>query len=83
MYQDQKPASPTPCTGDTADWGQNGVNITSPVNSVPITDPTLTATPSTFVSHRFRFFAAPGMTAAAAAAFEADARNPVQTSVAP
>jgi hypothetical protein len=45
VYQDRNPASPAQCTGDAAAWGQNGVNVTSPVNSVPITDPTLTATP--------------------------------------
>jgi len=28
VYQDQNPASPAPCTGDAAAWGQNGMNVT-------------------------------------------------------
>ena len=46
VYQDRNPATPAQCTGDAAAWGQNGVNVTSPVNNVPVTDPTLTATPA-------------------------------------
>ena len=45
VYQDRNAASPAQCTGDAAAYGQNGVNLTSPVNNVPVTDPTLTATP--------------------------------------
>ena len=45
VYQDRNPASPAQCTGDAAAWGQNGENVTSPVNNVPVTDPTLTVDP--------------------------------------
>ena len=49
VYQDRNPASPAQCTGDAAAYGQNGVNLTSPVNNVPVTDPTLSATPAKLV----------------------------------
>jgi hypothetical protein len=82
VYQDAKVASPAQCTGDAAAWGENGVNVTSPVNNVPVTDPTLTATPATFVTHRFRYFEGPNYSASNAAALDADAQNPLQTTVA-
>lgn len=81
VYQDQNPASPAQCTGDAAAWGQNGTNVTSPVNSVPVTDPTLSSTPATFVTHRLRYFRDPHLTPAAAAAINAQALAPVQTTV--
>jgi hypothetical protein len=81
VYQDRNPASPAQCTGDAAAWGQNGANLTSPVNNVPVTDPTLSATPATLVSHRYRYFRAPGLSTAGAATIDAQARNPVQTTV--
>ena len=81
VYQDKNPASPAQCTGDAAAWGQNGVNVSSPVNSVPITDPTLSATPATFVIHRYRFFKAPDLDPAAASTFDTQARAPLQMSV--
>jgi len=58
------------------------VNVTSPSNSVPVTDPTLSATPGTFVVHRYRYFEGPNTPASTGAALDANARNPVQTSVA-
>ena len=81
VYQDQNPASPPQCTGDAAAWGQNGMDITSPVGSVPVTDPTLTATPATLVIHRDRFFQPPDISAVTAAAIDAQARTPIQTTV--
>jgi len=82
VYQDRNPASPTQCTGDAAAWGENGTNVTSPSNSVPVTDPTLSATPGTFVVHRYRYFEGPNTPASTAASLDANAHNPVQTSVA-
>ena len=81
MYEDQNPASPPQCTGDAAAWGQNGMNVTSPVGSVPVTDPTLTATPATLVLHRYRYLLAPDLPPATAATVDAQARNPIQTTV--
>jgi hypothetical protein len=81
VYQDRNPASPAQCTGDAAAWGQNGANLTSPVNNVPVTDPTLSATPATLVSHRYRYFRAPSTSTADAATIDAQARHPVQTTV--
>jgi hypothetical protein len=81
LYLDQRSPSTAPCTGDGSYWGQNGTSTISQVSNVPITDPTLTATPNTFVAHRFRFFTGPGATAAGAAALQAQAKSPIQTSV--
>ena len=64
VYQDRNPASPAQCTGDAAAWGQNGANLTSPVNNVPVTDPTLSSTPGTLVVRRIRFFRGAGLTTA-------------------
>ncbi|MGZ6925587.1 MAG: hypothetical protein ACXVJF_02610 [Acidimicrobiia bacterium] len=82
VYQDRNPASPAQCTGDAAAWGQNGVNLTSPVNNVPVTDPTLSSTPGTLVIHRFRFFRGPELPTDSAAALDQQARTPVETTVA-
>ena len=81
VYKDQSVASPPQCTGDAAAWGQNGVDLTSPVGSVPVTDPTLTATPATLVLHRYRIFEPPNLSAATAGTLDIQARTPVQTSV--
>jgi hypothetical protein len=81
VYQDQNPASPPQCTGDAAAWGQNGMNVTSPVGSVPVTDPTLTATPATFVLSRYRYFLAPNVPTATAATIDTQAHAPIQTTV--
>jgi len=81
VYQDRNPASPAQCTGDAAAWGENGFNLTSPVGSVPITDPTLTATPATLVLNRFRYFEPPNLPVASAATIDMEARTPIQTSV--
>jgi hypothetical protein len=81
VYQDQDPASPAQCTGDAAAWGQNGENVTSPVNSVPVTDPTLTATPATFIVHTSRYFKRANLPTATAAKIDAWAHNPLQISV--
>jgi hypothetical protein len=81
VYQDRNPASPAQCTGDAAAWGQNGENVTSPVNNVPVTDPTLTATPASFTTYRYRYFAGPNLAPGTAASFNKQALNPVQTSI--
>ena len=81
VYQDRSPASPPQCTGDAAAWGQNGVDLTSPVGSVPVTDPTLTGTPATLVLHRSRVFQPPNLPAATAATIDAQTRTPIQTTV--
>jgi hypothetical protein len=81
VYQDQNPASPAQCTGDAAAWGQNGMNVTSPAGSVPITDPTLTATPATLVLHRYRYFESPNYSTQSAADLDHQVLNPLQTSV--
>jgi len=57
------------------------MNITSPVGSVPITDPTLTATPATLVLTRYRYFEGPNLPTTAAATIDTQARTPIQTSV--
>ena len=82
VYQDENPASPAQCTGDAAAWGQNGENVTSPVSSVPVTDPTLSATPGNFVVHRYRYFEAPDLSVSAAAQIDRQARTPLQLTVA-
>ena len=82
VYKDQNPASPAQCTGDAAAWGQNGMNVTSPAgSSVPVTDPTLTATPATFVLHRYRYFQPPNLPTSTAAAIDTQARTPIQATV--
>ena len=81
VYQDRNPGSPAQCTGDAAAWGQNGANLTSPVNNVPVTDPTLTTTPGTLVIHRTRYFRAPALSTTDAATLDTQARTPVQTTV--
>ncbi|MGZ4710813.1 MAG: hypothetical protein ACXWBN_18915, partial [Acidimicrobiales bacterium] len=41
-YQDRNPGSPTPCTGDAAAWGQNGIQITGAGGgAMACTDPTI------------------------------------------
>ena len=81
VYQDSNPASPPQCTGDAAAWGENGTNLTSPVGSVPITDPTLTATPATLVLTRYRYFQDPNLSTSAAANLSAQALSPAQITV--
>ncbi len=81
VYQDRNTASPAQCTGDAAAYGQNGVNLTSPVNNVPVTDPTLSATPAKLVTSRIRFFRGPNLPTADAATLDVQARTPVTTSV--
>jgi hypothetical protein len=81
VYQDRNPASPAQCTGDVAAWGQNGANLTSPVNNVPVTDPTLAATPATLVVHRTRYFRGPNLAPADASTLDTQARTPVTIAV--
>jgi hypothetical protein len=81
VYQDANPATPAQCTGDAAAYGQNGANLTSPVNNVPVTDPTLSATPGKLVVHRYRYFRGPNLSTADAATLDTQARTPVQLTV--
>jgi hypothetical protein len=85
VYQDHNPASsgsPEQCTGDGVAYGSNGVNVTSPVSNVPNTDPTLSASPNSFLTRRWRYFTAPSTSAGDAAKFEQQALNPLVTTVA-
>ncbi|MGH9080131.1 MAG: hypothetical protein ACRDYE_08690, partial [Acidimicrobiales bacterium] len=59
----------------------NGMNLTSPVGSVPITDPTLTASPATLVLTRYRYFQAPDLPTSTAANLSAQTLTPIQTTV--
>ena len=81
VYEDRNPASPPQCTGDAAAWGENGMNLTSPTGSVPVTDPTLTATPATLVLTRYRYFEGPNLAASTAATLSSEALTPIQTTV--
>ena len=82
VYQDRNPASPAQCTGDAAAWGQNGVNVTSPVSSVPVTDPTLSGTPARFIIHRYRYFKGANTSTSTAATLDTQVHSPLQTSIA-
>ena len=82
VYQDRNPASPAQCTGDAAAWGQNGTNLTSPVNNVPVTDPTLSSTPGKLVVHQSRFFRGANLSTTDAATLETQVRTPVTVTVA-
>lgn len=81
VYKDTPAPTPAQCTGDAAAYGQNGANLTSPVNNVPVTDPTLTATPASLVVHRARFFRGPNLPAADAATLGNQVRSPLQVTV--
>ena len=82
VYQDRNPASPAQCTGDGAAWGQNGTNLTSPVNNVPVSDPTLSSTPGKLVVHQSRFFRGANLSTTDAATLETQVRTPVTVTVA-
>jgi hypothetical protein len=82
-YLDQKPASPLPCTGDSAAWGQNGVRIDGPGGSIPCTDPTQCAAGvvKTFSSTRYRYYEGPNLATGLAPAYASRALQPIQVSV--
>ena len=94
-YLDQNPASPTPCTGDAAAWGQNGVRVTGPGGgAIACTDPTIygksscptvagRSTAATLTSIRQRYFEGPDLPPATAAALASSAANPLVTTVSP
>ena len=81
VYQDRNVATPAQCTGDAAAYGQNGVNVVSPVNNVPNTDPTLGANPNSFVTKRVRYFRGANLAPGIAAILDQHARTPAQISV--
>jgi hypothetical protein len=83
-YLDQNPASPAPCTGDGAAWGQNGVQILGPGGgAIPCTDPTRTDCPTAakLDGTRVRYFRGPGTSAATAATLASRAARPLTSSV--
>jgi hypothetical protein len=93
-YQlDQQPASPTPCTGDTTAWGQNGLAVTGPGGgAIVCTDPTIygsancpaiagQSTANTFVASRYRLFAGPNASTSTATTFVDHIATPLQTTV--
>jgi hypothetical protein len=83
FYKDQNPASPTPCTGDQAAWGDSGMQLTAPGGTTfPNTDPTLGANPPTIDTTRTRYFGGPTVSPQAAAAYASWAQNPIAVSVA-
>jgi hypothetical protein len=84
-YLDQNPASPVPCTGDAAAWGQNGVQILGPAGGqVPCTDPTRTGCSSAakrFSVTRYRYYAGANLSSTSATAFAGHALSPLQVTV--
>jgi hypothetical protein len=84
-YLDQNPASPLPCTGDNAAWGQNGTRVDGPGGTIPCTDPTRADCPAgvvkSFVSSRYRYYQAPNLSTAAAAGLSNRALAPIQVTV--
>ena len=84
-YLDQQPASPVPCTGDAAAWGQNGIQIVGPGGTIPCTDPTRPECPAgtvkSFTAVRYRYFAGPNLASADAAALASHGATPLQVTV--
>jgi len=80
-YQDQNPASPVPCTGDAAAWGQNGMTVVGPGGTLPCTDPTTCATANTLGSTRIRYFKRPMLSVSDASNLRQQAISPLQTTV--
>lgn len=84
-YLDQNPASPAPCTGDAAAWGQNGIRVDGPGGAIPCTDPTRAecgaGVVKSFVSNRYRYYQPPNLSTTAAAALASRALAPIQVTV--
>jgi hypothetical protein len=80
-YLDQNPASPPPCTGDAAAWGQSGTTVVGPGGALPCTDPTLCADANFFDSSRVRYFRKPNLAVTDAAKLADQAAHPLQTTV--
>jgi hypothetical protein len=80
-YLDQNPASPPPCTGDAAAWGQHGTTVVGPGGTLPCTDPTLCAAANSLSSTRVRYFQKPMLSVDLATGLVAQAANPLQTTV--
>ncbi len=84
-YLDQKPASPLPCTGDNAAWGQNGIQINGPGGTIPCTDPTSADCPGgvakTFQSIRYRYYLGAGLPASLGALYASRAVGGFTTTV--
>jgi len=81
VFQDRNPASPAQCTGDAAAWGQDGMNVVSPVSNVPNTDPTLGTSPNRFVIQRVRYFEVPNLPRGIAAIIDQQVHAPLQAAV--
>jgi len=69
------------CTGDDSTWGQSGITVNSPVNNVPVTDPTLSANPRHFTTERTRYFSGPDFPLADAPALEVRSHTPIAVTV--
>lgn len=69
------------CTGDSSTWGQAGIEINSPVNNVPVTDPTLSATPAHFTTQRTRYFSGPDFPVEDASALDVRSHTPITVTV--
>ncbi len=84
-YLDQKPASPLPCTGDNAAWGQNGVRIDGPGGTIPCTDPTRSDCPAgvvkTFQATRYRYYLGPNLPGGLAPVYASRALSPFTVTV--
>ncbi len=65
------------CTGDGSTWGQAGLDVMSPVNSVPNTDPTLSADPGHLTSQRTRYYSGPDFSLDDVPALDARAHTPI------
>jgi hypothetical protein len=81
-YHDANPASPTPCTGDAATWGQSGFQILAPGGGAfPNTDPTLEQTPPRLTSTRTRYLLGPNTGATRAAVLADRVAHPLTVTV--
>jgi hypothetical protein len=83
-YDDKSPDSPTPCTGDTSSWGQNGFQILAPSGSggFPNTDPTIEDDPPTLTATRTRYLLGPSTGATRASELADRVFRPVTVAVA-
>lgn len=86
-YQlDQAVASPKPCTGDAAAWGQHGTSTVGPGGGqVPCTDPTRADCPTGTVKRlsatRTRYYLGPNVAPATAATLATHVTSPLQVAV--
>jgi hypothetical protein len=77
-YKDQNPASPAPCTGDAAAWGQFGSSIDS---ALPCTDPAACVGAKHLTAVRYRYYEGSSTTAASASKLRDHALTPLTVTV--